>query len=124
VLITIVYEVEPDKQPEFVKAMQRVERMRRRTGAYRWGLFQDSDNPQRFVETYLARSWAEHIRQHTRATVTDRKIVDQARALQKSGTSPQVSHLIAAHLTAFDGTGGEKAHRGFRLVRKERTARK
>jgi MFS family permease len=120
VLVTISYEVESDKQSDFVKAMQRVERMRRRTGAYRWGLFQDSDNPQRFVETYLARSWAEHMRQHTRATVTDRKIIDQARALQKPGTSPQVSHLIAAHSTEFDGRRKDSALLRLLLIRKVR----
>ena len=124
VLVTITYEVAPDQQPDFVKAMERVERMRRRTGAYRWGLFQDTGNPHRFIETYLARSWAEHMRQHTRATVTDRRIVEEARALQKPGTSPIVSHLIAAHPVAFDGRSNEHGWKGPLSPRRKSPTRK
>jgi MFS family permease len=102
VLVTIEYQVAPAQQAGFVRAMERVERMRRRTGSYSWGLYQDPADPDRFVETFSARSWAEHMRQHTRATVTDRTIQEQALAFQKPGTSPVVSHLIAAYPQAFD----------------------
>jgi Transmembrane secretion effector len=102
VLVTIEYEIAPPRQADFVQIMQRVERMRRRTGSYSWGLYQDPSKPDRFVETFLARSWAEHMRQHTRATVTDRSIENQAIALQKPGTEPIISHFIAAHPLAFD----------------------
>jgi MFS family permease len=105
VLVTIAYEVAPPQQADFVQIMQRVERMRRRTGSYSWGLYQDPADPDRFVETFHSRSWAEHMRQHTRATVTDRNIEDQALALQKPGTEPVISHFIAAHPMAFDRKG-------------------
>ncbi len=105
VLVTIEYKVAPPQQAEFVQIMQRVERLRRRTGSYSWGLYQDPAKPDRFVETFYARSWAEHMRQHTRATVTDRKIEDQALALQKPGTEAVISHFIAAHPMAFDRKG-------------------
>ncbi|MFJ5303627.1 MFS transporter [Streptomyces sp. NPDC088350] len=39
-------------------------RSRRRTGALTWGLFQDGDEPGRFIENYLAGSWAEHLARH------------------------------------------------------------
>lgn len=103
VLVTIEYRIATPQHPKFIETMRRVERMRRRTGAYRWGLFQDPSDPDRFVETFLARTWAEHLRQHMRATVTDRKVEDLALALQEPGTSPISSHLIAAHLIAHPG---------------------
>src|SRR5205085_5117168 len=53
VLVTIEYLVEPEQARGFVEAMQRVGRIRRRTGAYRWGLFHDPANPERFLETFL-----------------------------------------------------------------------
>jgi MFS family permease len=102
VLVNIEYQVAPAQQADFVRAMERVERMRRRTGSYSWGLYQDPADPDRFVETFSARSWAEHMRQHTRATVTDRAVLDQALSLRKPGTSTVIAHLIAAHPQAFD----------------------
>jgi hypothetical protein len=33
---------------------------RRRDGAYRWGVFEDTADPSRFVETFLVDSWLEH----------------------------------------------------------------
>lgn len=98
VLVTISYRVPPEQAVAFVAAMQGVGRMRRRTGSYRWELFQDPADPDRYVETFLARTWAEHLRQHTRPTVTDQKTEEQALALLKPGTTPEVTHLIAAHV--------------------------
>jgi MFS family permease len=95
VMMSVEYRVEPDRAPDFVAAMQRVGRMRRRTGAYEWELYRDPTQPDRFVETYLTRTWAEHLRQHTRPTVTDQKIQDDALALIIPGTIPVVSHLVA-----------------------------
>jgi predicted MFS family arabinose efflux permease len=97
VLVTIEYDIDPEHADDFVTAMQRVERMRRRTGSSQWGLFQDPSNPDRYLETFVARTWAEHMRQHTRGTVTDRRIEDAALSFQRPGTTPRVSHLIAAH---------------------------
>jgi quinol monooxygenase YgiN len=103
VLVTIQYEIAQKQHEEFVQLMQRVERIRRRTGSYSWGLYQDPSDPDRFVETFLSRTWAEHMRQHTRATMTDRNTEEQALALLKPGTSTVTSHFIAAHAMAFDG---------------------
>jgi quinol monooxygenase YgiN len=96
-MVTIEYRVEPEQASEFVAAMQRVGRMRRRTGAYEWQLFRDPTQPDRFVETFLTRTWAEHLRQHTRPTMTDQRIQDAAQALTKPGTEPVISHFIATH---------------------------
>ena len=98
VLVTVEYTVLPENASAFVSAMQRVGRMRRRTGAYRWGLFQNPAAPDHFIETFLARSWAEHMRQHSRPTTTDRNVQQQALAYQKPGSEPVISHLIAAHV--------------------------
>ncbi len=69
VLVTVTYEVPGDDVDAFAEAMRLVERHRRRTGAFQWGLYQDLAAPQRFVETFTVESWAEHLRQHRRTTV-------------------------------------------------------
>jgi hypothetical protein len=83
-----------DNERTFVGVMQDVRVVRRRDGALRWGLYQDPSNPERFLETFLVASWAEHLRQHERGTVADSEVKDRARDL--SIAPPVVTHLLAA----------------------------
>jgi MFS family permease len=95
VLVTASYPVSPERAPAFVEAMEAVRRTRLRTGAVRWGLFRDGEQPDRFVEAYLVPSWDEHLRQHAgRLTGADRAVEERAQALADG--PPQVSHLLSA----------------------------
>ncbi|MCX4460722.1 MFS transporter [Streptomyces sp. NBC_01728] len=97
VLVSVVYRVTPDDCTAFTDAMDHVARSRRRTGALTWGLFQDGNEPGRFIENYLVGSWAEHLAQHhSRLTVTDRSFEERARALLLPGTRPEVTHAFDA----------------------------
>jgi len=80
--------------------MNGVRELRLRDGAYRWGLYNDQARPTRFVETFVVESWAEHLRQHERVTIADRKIEDVACAFHVGGTPPTVAHLIHARYLA------------------------
>jgi MFS family permease len=95
VLITIEYHIDPNRAKEFRHAMREMNRLRRRDGAFRWGLYSDTANPSRFVETFLVESWAEHLRQHTRFTEADRKIEERAYAFHVGDRTPETTHLIA-----------------------------
>jgi MFS family permease len=95
VLVTLTYRVPPDRMPEFVDAMRVVEQHRRRTGAYQWGMFRDLAAPERFVETFLVGSWAEHLRQHERHTVATDLRLNVVRAYLEDGAG--ASHLISAY---------------------------
>jgi MFS family permease len=79
VLVTVVYEVPGDDVHEFADAMRLVETHRRRTGAYRWGLFRDLADPDQFIETFVVESWGEHLRQHRRTTVNADRFLDPVR---------------------------------------------
>ena len=74
--------------------MEGLETTRRRDGAFRWGLYRDLAEPDRWVETFLVESWGEHLRQHERTTVEDRAIEERVRSFLQEKTSPVVSHLI------------------------------
>src|SRR5439155_19169926 len=78
VLVQIEYWIDPDQAQEFRHAMRDLRRVRRRDGAIRWGLFRDPAEPGRFVESFLVETWAEHLRQHVRATEADREIESRA----------------------------------------------
>jgi hypothetical protein len=75
-------------------AMDRMEHRRRRDGAYAWGVFEDTAEPGRFVETFVVESWLEHLRQHERVTTADRVLQERVHRLLES--APIVTHLIAA----------------------------
>ncbi|MEU9407636.1 MFS transporter [Streptomyces sp. NPDC048281] len=106
VLVSVVYRVAPGDHAAFTDAMHDVARSRRRTGALTWGLYEDGNEPGRFIENYLIASWAEHLAQHhARLTTTDRHFEERARALLLPGTEPEVTH-------AFDAVTGPSAHTG------------
>ena len=94
VLVTVEYRVAPERSGKFVREMQRLGRIRRRDGAYRWGVFRDTSDPTRYLETFLVESWAEHLRQHERVTMADRAIEDRVRSFNADGAPPMVTHLV------------------------------
>jgi quinol monooxygenase YgiN len=96
VLVTVEYEVPEESARAFRAAMAPVGRSRRRTGAFRWALWQDAADPRRFVETWEVPTWGEHLRQHAeRVTVRDQEFETAAYALLAEGTRPRVTHLLA-----------------------------
>jgi MFS family permease len=96
ILVTAVYRVTPEKAPDFLTAMDAVRGTRQRTGASRWGLFQDGEDPGRYVEVYLVPTWDEHLRQHEgRMTGSDEQAEERAIALAEG--PPSVTHLLPAH---------------------------
>jgi len=94
VLVLVRYRVDLARAGEFASAMRAMRRVRRRDGAYRWGLFEDVADPSCFVETYVVRSWAEHLRQHERFTAEDLAIRDRVRSFHIGDDPPAVSHFI------------------------------
>ena len=94
VLVTVAYSVIPERRAQFVEAVHRYERIRRRDGAYSWGIFRDTEAGDQYVETFLVRSWAEHLRQHERLTETDHEIERLVRSYVTK--DPVVHHLIYA----------------------------
>ena len=77
ILVTVGYDVAPEQEIAFLKSIHSYERVRRRDGAYRWSVFRDLENPNRYVETFLTASWAEHVRQHERAIHSDRAVEER-----------------------------------------------
>ena len=94
VLVTVEYDVAPERAPEFVKAMHRYGRIRRRDGAYEWGIFRDTEKANFYIETFLVHSWAEHLRQHARSIQSDRALEERIKSYARG--EPKVRHLISA----------------------------
>ncbi len=95
VMITIEYRIELHSASEFTAVMDEMSRQRRRDGAYAWGLFEDVEQPGRYLEYFLVSSWLEHLRQHERVTHADQDMQERARVFHVGDEPPRVSHLIA-----------------------------
>jgi MFS family permease len=94
VLIETEYIIDNTKSDEFENAIKDMRTLRLRDGAINWSLFRDIANPSRYVETFVAESWAEHLRQHERITKTDKEIEDRVKTFHVGKTDPVVEHFI------------------------------
>jgi hypothetical protein len=79
---------------EFIKAMHRYGRTRRRDGVSQWGICRDTEDSNRYLEMFLVNSWREHLRQHERLTKADRELEERIRSYTLK--EPTVRHLIYA----------------------------
>jgi hypothetical protein len=78
--------------------MKEMRRIRQRDGAIRWNLLRDTSDPQRYIETFVTESWAEHLRQHERVTAEDREIEERAQSFNLGPQPPRITHLIAEEM--------------------------
>jgi MFS family permease len=95
VLITVEYKIDPARESEFLDAIYGYQRIRRRDGAVRWGIYYDTENPGVYVESFIVDSWAEHARQHDRFTLADRE--SEERVLRIAIEPIKTRHLLYAH---------------------------
>ena len=92
VLVTVEYHVDPERVSEFIQTMRQYGRVRRRDGASRWGICRDLEMADRYLETFVVSSWAEHLRQHDRLTRADSQIEERLRGCIRG--EPNVRHLV------------------------------
>ena len=93
VLVTVEYRIESKHRAAFVAALDELAHERKRDGGFAWGLFEDTVDRGRFLETFLIESWLELMHQHERVTNADRLFEEQI--LRLLAGAPHISHLLA-----------------------------
>ncbi|HEY7307179.1 MAG TPA: MFS transporter [Bryobacteraceae bacterium] len=96
VLVNIQYSIRQEDYDEFTRAIHKMRDVRLRDGAIRWGVYQDTADPQRMVETFVVESWIEYLRQRERLTTSDRMIRDHLLTFHQGDGPPKASHMIYA----------------------------
>jgi MFS family permease len=97
--ITVVeYRIDPRSAEHFLESMKEMKRIRLRDGAIRWNLSRDTSDPQRYLETFVNESWADHLRQHERVNAEDREVEQRAQAFHLGPDPPKTTHLIGEEL--------------------------
>jgi hypothetical protein len=94
VLVTVRYVIDPAKAAEFLHQIHKYERVRRRDGATRWGVFADTEAKGVYLESFIVDSWGEHQRQHDRFTLAD-SVLEQ-RVVSYAIEPVEVKHYIYA----------------------------
>lgn len=108
VLVLVEYRVPSANAAAFVQAMEDVGHVRKRDGAWRWHLFQDTADAEHWYEAFTVASWLDYLRQRRRGTAADEIILTAARAHLDPGFKPIVRRMIARdHDSRFlGGLGG------------------
>jgi MFS family permease len=95
VMVTVQYRIDPARTQAFLAVMQESRANRLQKGALSWGLFQDTEQPGRFVEYFLDESWADHLRRFDRFTAADAELRERRHAFHLGPEPPKVTRYVA-----------------------------
>ncbi|MBW3659208.1 MAG: MFS transporter [Actinobacteria bacterium] len=92
ILVATTWVIDRDDIAPFMDVMRELRRQRYRTGAHRWSLFRDADQPTRITELFEVHDWAEHLAQHQRMDEEAAAVLARARAFDRDD-GPVTRHL-------------------------------
>ena len=95
VMVTVEYLVDPARVPEFEAIMAESRGARLRQGALSWGMFEDVQQPGRFIEYFACETWADYLRRFDRFTAADERLHSQRYALHVGTEPPRVQRYVA-----------------------------
>jgi MFS family permease len=87
VSITAEFQVDPARRNECVELMRDARLIFLRNGAFRWHLYEDLHQPNKFRMEVVVPSWKEHLLQRERMTKNENEVIDKLRSL-RSGPNP------------------------------------
>jgi hypothetical protein len=88
------YCIDPAERDSFLAAMQEVRRVRLRSGAVSWRLYEDVAHPEQWVELWAVESWTEHLREEARLTTWDHAALACAAALHRASDPPEAARFL------------------------------
>jgi quinol monooxygenase YgiN len=88
------YCIDPVDRAAFLDAMQEVRRVRLRSGALTWRLYEDVAHPERWAEFWAVENWTEHLREAHRQTESDVAALARAAALHRADAPPEASRYL------------------------------
>jgi MFS family permease len=95
VLEGVRYRIDPTDRAAFLAAMAEVRRVRLRSGALWWRLYDDVAHPELWAEFWAVESWTEHLREMLRLEPEDRVAIARAAALHRGEGPPEASRYLA-----------------------------
>lgn len=94
VLEVVRYTIDPATRADFLQVMQEVRRVRLRSGAITWRLYEDVAHPERWAEFWAVENWTEHLREAQRVTEEDMTALARAAALHRADAPPEATRYL------------------------------
>jgi hypothetical protein len=89
VSITAEFHVDPARRNECIELMRDARMIFLRNGAYRWHLYEDLNQPNKFRMEIVAPSWKQHLLQRERMTKNEKDVIDRLRSLRTDPNPPE-----------------------------------
>ncbi|QOZ23905.1 MFS transporter [Bradyrhizobium sp. CCBAU 51753] len=93
-VVEIEYRVSQENARAFHRAMQDVQLMRQRNGAYSWSIARDIADPESWTERYHCPTWFDYLRQRNRSTASELAIERQAFAFHFGPDPVRVRRML------------------------------
>lgn len=94
IVIEVEYDVEPEQARDFYAVMMKLQRARKRIGAFDWSISRDISNPAAWVERYHCPTWGDYLRMRDRYSQAEYDIQAQADSFNRSGHSHRVRRML------------------------------
>jgi hypothetical protein len=94
IVIEIDYRVHEDDAASFHAAMQEIQSIRQRNGAYGWSLARDIAHPDHWCERFRCPTWDDYVRLRRSATESERGIEEEIRSRHVDMDAIRVRRLL------------------------------
>ncbi|MCB2076626.1 MAG: MFS transporter [Novosphingobium sp.] len=94
VVVEVDYDVDPDKAREFYDVMMKIQRVRKRIGAFDWSISRDIADPSLWTEHYHCPTWGDYLRMRDRYTQADFDLQAQADGFNRSESGNRVRRRL------------------------------
>ena len=89
VSITAEFNIDPTRRNECIELMRDARLIFLRSGAYRWHLYEDLNQPNKFRMEVVVPSWKQHLLQRERMTKNEREVIDKLRGMRIDLNPPE-----------------------------------
>ncbi|MCK9541415.1 MAG: MFS transporter [Novosphingobium sp.] len=94
IVVEIDYHVDPSEARAFYRAMQDLQQMRHRNGAYDWSIARNIADPWTWTERFHCPTWHDYLRLRDRNTSEEMEIIEAARAFHRGEGLPPVRRML------------------------------
>ncbi len=94
VVVEVEYCVDPDKARPFYAVAQKLQRIRKRNGAFDWSISRDIADPSLWIERYHCPTWGDYLRLRDRYTQADLDIQAEVDTFNRAGRGMRVRRML------------------------------
>ncbi|MEO5587283.1 MAG: MFS transporter [Novosphingobium sp.] len=94
IVVEIEYSVDPDEARQFYAVAQKLQRVRKRNGAFEWSISRDIADPALWVERYHCPTWGDYLRLRDRYTQAELDLQTEVDTFNRSGRGMRVRRML------------------------------